>query len=94
LKYDWPGNVRELRNSIRGAMVKLNGPLLGKEHLPQKIVETTETQPSALTLSLNDVEREHILTVMRLTDKHLGKAAQVLRITPKTLRNKLKKYGF
>jgi DNA-binding NtrC family response regulator len=45
-------------------------------------------------LSLADLERDHIATVLRQTSWHQGRAAEVLGISPKTLYRKIREYGF
>ncbi len=43
--------------------------------------------------TLKDVEKEYILSVLAKTNWHKTKAAEILGITPRTLRNKLKEYN-
>jgi DNA-binding NtrC family response regulator len=45
-EYDWPGNVRELENLVERLVVLTQGPRLGVEHLPEKMLHTSPS-PSA-----------------------------------------------
>lgn len=88
--YPWPGNVRELKNVIeRGLIVSGNGTL-------QIDISTNEPQPSEELLSLEEVNKRHIITVLEKTGwKVRGKngAAEILIINPQTLESRMKKLG-
>ncbi|MDT5263184.1 MAG: hypothetical protein QOC61_2188 [Acidobacteriota bacterium] len=45
-EYDWPGNVRELENLVERLVVLTNGPRLGVEFLPEKMLHSTASAPS------------------------------------------------
>jgi transcriptional regulator with PAS, ATPase and Fis domain len=97
--YDWPGNVRELKNVIERALVLSKGGLIGPDLLPREIAGSAPDMPlssetvtgSARTLS--EVEREHILKVLREEGNNRSNAARVLGISRSTLLDKLKRYG-
>jgi two-component system, NtrC family, response regulator AtoC len=101
--YDWPGNIRELRNVIERAcilgagneitekdisflkVIKKNGPATpAGEHPP--VGDSTVYQ-------LKDVERRHIISVLKHAGGNRGKAASLLGINPKTLYRKIKEYA-
>ena len=46
------------------------------------------------TLTLSELERQHIHDVLERTGWHQGKAAEVLGISPKTLYRKIREFGF
>jgi DNA-binding NtrC family response regulator len=46
-EYDWPGNVRELENLVERLVVLTNGPRLGVEFLPEKMLHSTVPAPSS-----------------------------------------------
>ncbi|MDT5158626.1 MAG: hypothetical protein QOH51_2983 [Acidobacteriota bacterium] len=46
-EYDWPGNVRELENLVERLVVLTNGPRLGVEFLPEKMLHSTASAPAA-----------------------------------------------
>ncbi|MEW6746320.1 MAG: sigma-54 dependent transcriptional regulator [Planctomycetota bacterium] len=89
----WPGNVRELENTIERAIIMAPTPLIEEFDLPFDIGDTppeTEGPP----LSLADLEREHILRVLKMTRGHQGNAATILGINRRTLYRKLQEYGW
>jgi DNA-binding NtrC family response regulator len=89
-QHDWPGNVRELANVMERAWILSRGRPIEPQHLPQHLqMHPRVVTASAGTMSLRDVEMEHILQVL---EKHGGKkppAARELGISLKTLYNKL-----
>ncbi|MBL7223887.1 MAG: sigma-54-dependent Fis family transcriptional regulator [Candidatus Brocadiae bacterium] len=98
-KYTWPGNVRELRNALHRAVVLGSGPELQPADLPADVAngrrpaDRDESLAAALVgLSIDEVERELILRTLERTDGNKTEAARVLRVTPRTLRNKLARY--
>ncbi|HHV61990.1 MAG TPA: sigma-54-dependent Fis family transcriptional regulator [Firmicutes bacterium] len=51
------------------------------------------TEPEVTRKSLEDVEREHIIRVLKQTNRNRTEAAKILKITRRTLLNKIKEYG-
>lgn len=93
LDYDWPGNVRELENVIERGVVLSRTDVIDKSDLPYfGLIKPKETIPSP-NLTLKDMERNHILNTLRMTDWNLGKTAEILGIHRNTLRLKMKEYG-
>lgn len=97
-RYPWPGNVRELANAIRRAVALSEGHTIRLYDLPphinQEIPPTIQVEPEpAGLLLLDEVEKEHILKVLAMTDGNKSEAAQILGIHRDTLLRKLKKYG-
>jgi len=87
-RYDWPGNVRELENAVQRAII-MSDHTIGIEELPDYLKYPTPVTTST-SKSLLQVEKEHILKVMASVDNNKTKAAEILQIDRKTLRNKLK----
>jgi formate hydrogenlyase transcriptional activator len=88
--YHWPGNARELRNVVEHAMIVSIGKTL------EVNVPATASSDIPANLSLEDVERRHILGVLdksgwRLTGR--GGAAEILKLKRTTLQSKMKKLG-
>jgi two-component system response regulator AtoC len=87
--YSWPGNVRELQNVIYRTLLLSGTDVVERTDLPADLTEVSGTPGRRL----EDVEKNHILKVLRETNGQKGKAAQVLGIDPKTLYRKLSLYG-
>ena len=85
----WPGNVRELQNVVHRTLLLSKKELVEPQDLPADLVDGRRTP----TKRLEDVEREHILRVLKEAGGQRGKAAEVLGVDPKTLYRKLLSYG-
>src|SRR5262249_32633640 len=95
--YDWPGNVRELRNVVERAVALGSGPLLDAADVWLSSLEVGGPSadggpPPYQPLSLEDVERDHILKTLGHTDWNKSQAAQILQIERSTLDRKIKTY--
>jgi transcriptional regulator with GAF, ATPase, and Fis domain len=92
MTYAWPGNIRELRNLLERAMILATGPVLHVE-VASAGAPGAVAQPSR---QIDDVEREHILDVLRQTGWRIrGErgAAIILGIKPTTLENRMTRLG-
>jgi len=89
----WPGNIRELRNVLERLVVLLSKDTVEASDLPLElhVRATAGGEPSAMA-SLQDVEREHILRVLRHVDGNKKQAAEILGIDRSTLYAKIKAY--
>jgi two-component system response regulator AtoC len=92
LDYDWPGNVRELENAIERAVILAKNSLITVDDLPQENLSLGYSIGSKK--SIKEVEKEHILNVLRKTGDNYSEAARILGISRMTLYNKAKEYGF
>jgi DNA-binding NtrC family response regulator len=92
LDHGWPGNVRELENAIERAVILAKDSLIGVEDLPQENLSPGYSIGSKK--SIKEVEKEHILNVLRKTGDNYSEAARILGISRMTLYNKAKEYGF
>lgn len=91
LAYDYPGNVRELANLIeRGLLLAGDGPIR-PEHLFYGW-DTSRIGDQGLR-SLEEVEKEHILRVLKATGGNKTRAAQILGISLRNLYRKIAEYG-
>jgi formate hydrogenlyase transcriptional activator len=94
-RYPWPGNIRELQNLMERAMILSRGPVLEVPLAELKQpVDAATTQPDAGTLEA--IEREHILRVLRASNWVIGGATGAsarLGLPRTTLNNKLRKLG-
>jgi len=88
--YTWPGNVRELQMVIQRAAILSPKDSIGPEDLPLDLGEQNWKSAAIKTgLSLAEMEKEYIETVLKQYDGHRGRTAKALGIDPKTLYNKL-----
>jgi transcriptional regulator with GAF, ATPase, and Fis domain len=88
--YAWPGNVRELRNVIEHSLIVSAGETLQLQRLAAShpVIERGR--------SLEDMERQYILTVLKSTRnrvKGASGAAEVLQMKPSTLYSRMRKLG-
>jgi len=92
--YRWPGNVRELRNVLERAVILKDGPGdIDLVHLPPEFhpgAPAAGGGPGSQALA--DVEREHILRVVKALEGNHTRAAKQLGISRTTLWEKLKLY--
>lgn len=95
MRYQWPGNVRELKNVLEKAILLGEGSSILITHLPEEIVAPRSGRPvlGANRASLDDLEREHIVQVLREVKWNQSKAAELLGIHRNTLRNKIERFN-
>jgi len=93
--YEWPGNVRELRNALERAVVFSKSDQLEPENFPENVrAGAPGTLVTAAGLrSLEAVEQEVISATLEATHYKIGRTAEILGISRKTLLEKRKKYG-
>ncbi|MBI4557755.1 MAG: sigma-54-dependent Fis family transcriptional regulator [Candidatus Hydrogenedentes bacterium] len=97
LEYAWPGNVRELQNAVERAVVLGEGGVLGPEHFNLQNRARTSSDGFSVSVPLGTtvaaMEKELILRTLAKHGENRTHAAQVLGISVRTLRNKIKEYG-
>ncbi|MGC9196303.1 MAG: sigma-54-dependent transcriptional regulator [Syntrophobacteraceae bacterium] len=87
--YDWPGNVRELGNTIERAVVLSKGPSLKKEDFAFLFRSCEEKE---LSVTMREVEKNHIEHILKLCRWNISKAASVLEMNRATLHHKIRKF--
>ena len=87
LRYDWPGNIRELENIIQRAVIMCD-KTIEVEHLPNFLKFNIEFAEDDF-VSLKEMEKRYIQKVLNATNNNKTKAADILGITRKTLRQKI-----
>ncbi|MCK6476785.1 MAG: sigma-54 dependent transcriptional regulator, partial [Phycisphaerales bacterium] len=107
IAYAWPGNIRELRNLLERAVILSPGPMLNvelgeadrqslqtRQGAPEVAASENSGQPEVPTLE--DMERRHILDVLRQTNGAIAGpkgAAKLLGLPPSTLRSRMERLG-
>lgn len=95
--YDWPGNVRELENAILHALAFRPRGTIRLADLPGAVVPVAlapgEGEGEALEDVRRRIERAHILRILEENDWHRGRAAGVLKVSRKTLWEKMRTLG-
>lgn len=91
--YRWPGNVRELKNTIERSVLLAQAE---KIHEDQILIMNDDIQSQdhilQTGLSIAEAEKRLILKTLEHTEQNRTKAAEILGISIRTLRNKLKEY--
>ncbi len=106
-RYRWPGNVRELENAVERAVSLSHGPVVLPEDLPEAVrggtaaeVPSADSAPAPKSdeaaesmLTLEEVERRHLLRVLKEMKGNKVKAAKVLGIDRRTLYRMAERFG-
>ena len=99
MNYQWPGNIRELEHVLERCILQTEGDTIRHIHLPRLQPaaddQTTTSGPAELK-TLDENEREYILTVTRYCKGRIAGpagAAELLGVHPSTLNSRMKKLG-
>ena len=96
MEYFWPGNVRELENFIERAVVTAKGKILTPHDFPKELAFGRIKMPSdeiEVGSTIYEAERKLILKTLKTQGGNRTKAAEILGVSTRTLRNKLHEYG-
>ncbi|MNQ03130.1 Transcriptional regulatory protein ZraR [compost metagenome] len=92
--YSWPGNLRELQNCVKRATLLTRGDFIESDVLPAEFFQIQNQSAAANEVfSLSENEKETIISALSKTQNNKSEAAKLLKITRKTLYNKLKQYN-
>src|SRR6266571_3141131 len=101
--YSWPGNVRELEHAIERAVALERTDLIQPERLPEQITNYSPTRISSdlqlpdeginLTAHLDQLEKTYVLEALKRTDGNQTNAADLLKMSVRSLRHLLDKHG-
>ena len=102
-RYSWPGNVRELEHTIERAVALENTSSIQPERLPEKIsnynpyrvAEAMEFPDEGINLTahLDQLEKTYVVEALRRTSGNQTNAAEILRLSVRSLRHLLDKHG-
>ena len=90
VRYDWPGNIREFRNVIERSLLLGNPPSHYVDSM--EMTEAEDEESPSNPLSLDNIERSHILKALRAADGNKTEAARILGVSRKTVGRKLKEW--
>ena len=104
INYNWPGNVRELENIIERAIILDTDGIVGKDDLPEIILDGAEAFDSkrkadfnknfaSLKDALEEPEKIYILKILQEVGWNKKRAARKLGVNRTTLYNKLRRYN-
>ncbi len=92
MTYEWPGNVRELENAIERAVILCPYDTITIDCLPRKLKNLTEIHDTE-EFNLMEIEKRVILRALNKTSWNQSRAAELLGISRKQLRTKMKNLG-
>jgi len=95
-RHEWPGNVRELRNVCECAALRAAGREVSIADLPLDSMRTVPglvARAASRGMSLEEVEAAYIREVLHRLNGNRSAAARVLKISRKTLLEKLRRHG-
>jgi len=103
MTYDWPGNVRELGNTLQRAMVLTEGEVIRRGDLvgrlrtrvPADRIPATDIPPNGINLEkrIEEIESKYIRAALEKTGGNITHAAELLQMSFRSLRYKIKKLG-
>jgi len=101
--YYWPGNVRELEHAIERAVALEKTDTIQPERLPEQVTNYNSARVASelelpadginLTAHLDQLEKTYVLEALRRTDGNQTNAADLLKMSVRSLRHLLDKHG-
>ena len=103
MQHNWPGNVRELKNTVERTVILCRSDQIDASDIQLSTSLSSPSEPvapaaaatsaGASEVSLEELEKQHILSTLDNTNWNKSKAAQILGIERSTLDRKLKRYN-
>jgi two-component system response regulator AtoC len=90
--WTWPGNIRELENVLERAVILAENGIIYASHVAIESQEKREEPAGFAGMTLSQVEQKLILQTLQLTEQNRTRAAEILGISIRTLRNKINEY--
>jgi two-component system response regulator HydG len=96
--YDWPGNVRELENVMERAVILTSGNHISADVIPLHSGHKAAAQDPAPArqpqmVALEEMERHHILAVLKGNHYNKSRTADILGISRRTLDRRIAEFG-
>lgn len=101
--YYWPGNVRELEHTVERAVALEKTDTIQPERLPEQVTNYNPTRVASeldlpsdginLTAHLDQLEKTYVVEALRRTDHNQTNAADLLKMSVRSLRHLLDKHG-
>jgi DNA-binding NtrC family response regulator len=96
--YSWPGNIRELSNFMRRVLSLHQGAVIDADCFAQEFHPLGAAQPAQQTMPapgmpISALEKMHLENTLALVHGNRTHAAEMLGISLRTMRNKIKEYG-
>ncbi|HXM50076.1 MAG TPA: sigma-54 dependent transcriptional regulator [Pyrinomonadaceae bacterium] len=101
--YFWPGNVRELEHAIERAVALEKTDSIQPERLPEQVTHYNAARVASelelptdginLTAHLDQLEKTYVLEALTRTDGNQTNAADLLKMSVRSLRHLLDKHG-
>ncbi len=101
MAYDWPGNVRELNNILMKAVAMCPGDIITPDLIPEEIsllsqnihYQKTQNNNDTGLISLDELEKQHVMHVLTETQWHKGKTCDILGVSRPRLRRMMQNYN-
>lgn len=104
MAYSWPGNVRELNNILTKAVALCPSDIITPDLIPEDISHLVQQNPqsssyittddgSSQLMSIDEMEKQHVIRVLNETNWHKGKACEILGVSRPRLRRMMEHFN-